>query len=292
MHLINADLHSHSNVSDGTLAPEAVAARAHEQGVELWALTDHDELGGQARARAAALDLGLGWLSGTEVSVSFAGETVHIVGLGFDSDHPGLVDGLAAVRGGRLQRARLMAEGLAKVGIPGAFEGALQYVGNPDLISRTHFGRFLVERGVCADQHEVFRKYLTPGKPGYVPHQWARLGDAVRWVNEAGGIAVIAHPARYRFTPTVEYALITEFIAHGGRGLEVMTGSHSAAEQIQYADTAVEFDLLASRGSDFHAPGESRVEPGDLPDLPGQLRPVWVALQDRIHWPAGHAQAR
>ncbi|MFN7726676.1 MAG: 3',5'-nucleoside bisphosphate phosphatase [Rubrivivax sp.] len=292
VHLINADLHSHSNVSDGTLTPEAVAARAQAHGVELWALTDHDELGGQARAREAALDLGLGWLSGTEISVSFAGETVHIVGLGFDIDHPGLVDGLAAVRGGRLQRARLMAEGLAKVGIPGAFEGALRYVGNPDLISRTHFGRFLVDSGVCADQHEVFRKYLTTGKPGYVPHQWARLGDAVRWVRGAGGIAVIAHPARYRFTPTVEYALITEFIAHGGRGLEVMTGSHSAPEQVQYADTAVEFDLLASRGSDFHAPGESRVEPGTLPDLPGQLNPVWVALQDRIHWPAGRAPAR
>ncbi len=282
MHLLNADLHSHSNVSDGTLTPEALAERAHRGGVELWALTDHDELGGQARAREAALALGLQYLTGVEVSVSFAGETVHIVGLGHDADDDALRAGLAGVRSGRHERARQMAAGLAQVGIAGAFEGALRYVGNPDLISRTHFARFLVDSGVCGETHEVFRRYLTEGKPGYVPHQWAKLGDAVRWITGAGGVAVIAHPARYRFTPTVEYALITEFIAHGGRGIEVMTGSHSAAEQLQYADTAIEFGLLASRGSDFHAPGESRTELGALPDLPGRLQPVWEALAERV----------
>jgi hypothetical protein len=175
-----------------------------------------------------------------------------------------------------------MAAGLAAVGIPGAFEGALQYVGNPDLISRTHFARFLVESGVCTDTHAVFRQYLTTGKPGYVQHQWARLGDAVRWITAAGGMAVIAHPARYKFSPTAEYALFTEFIAHGGRGVEVMTGSHSHSEQVKYAATALEFDLYASRGSDFHSPEESRVDLGDLPDLPGTLKPVWQALEPRI----------
>ena len=282
MHLLNADLHSHSNVSDGTLPPETLAERAHAQGVELWALTDHDEVGGQQRARDAALALGMGYLTGTEVSVSFAGETVHIIGLGFDATDAALREGLAATRGGRLERAQQMADGLAAAGIPGAFEGALRYVGNPELISRTHFGRFLVDTGVCPDMNSVFRRYLTQGHPGYVPHNWARLGDAVRWITEAGGVAVIAHPARYRFTPTEEYALITEFIAHGGRGLEVMTGSHSHSEQVKYAATALEFDLLASRGSDFHSPTESRVELGSLPDLPGKLRPVWEALQHRI----------
>ena len=286
MHLLNADLHSHSNVSDGTLTPEALAERAHAGGVELWSLTDHDETGGQQRARDAALALGMQYLSGTEISVSFAGETVHILGLGFDADDAALRAGLAQVRSGRRVRAQAMAESLAQVGIKGAFEGALRYVGNPDLISRTHFARFLVDSGVCAETHEVFRRYLTEGKPGFVQHRWARLSDAVRWITQAGGIAVIAHPARYHFTPTEEYALITEFIAHGGRGLEVMTGSHSAAEQIRYADTALEFDLLASRGSDFHAPGESRTELGSLPDLPGKLQPVWAALADRIHLPS------
>ncbi len=283
MHLINADLHSHSNVSDGTLTPEALARRAHARGVELWSLTDHDELAGQARARDAALALGMDYLTGTEISVSFAGKTVHIVGLGFDADDAALNAGLAATRSGRRERAQQMADGLAKVGIHGAFEGAQRYVGNPELISRTHFARFLVESGVCADTHSVFRRYLTEGHPGYVPHAWARLADAVRWITQAGGIAVIAHPGRYRFTPTEEYALFTEFIGHGGRGVEVMTGSHSAAEHIRYADTALEFDLLASRGSDFHAPGESRTELGTLPDLPGRLKPVWEALEARIH---------
>ena len=282
MHLLNADLHSHSNVSDGTLSPEALAQRAHDQGVELWALTDHDELGGLARAREAALDLGIGWLAGTEVSVSFAGETVHIHGFGFDPGDETLAAGLARVRSGRHERARAMAASLAKAGIEGAYEGALRYVGNADLISRTHFARFLVDSGVCADTHEVFRHYLKEGKPGFVPHRWAGLGDAVRWITGAGGTAVIAHPARYRFTPTVEYALFTEFIAHGGRGVEVVTGSHSAPEQKQYGETALEFGLLASRGSDFHDPGESRVDLGELPDLPGRLTPVWQALAPRV----------
>lgn len=282
MHLLNADLHSHSHVSDGTLSPEALARRAHARGVEVWALTDHDELGGQQRARDTALSLGMGYLTGTEVSVSFAGQTVHIVGLGFDAGDAALNAGLAATRSGRLQRAHDMAAGLAKVGIGGAFEGALRYVGNPDLISRTHFARFLVDSGVCPDTHSVFRRYLTQDKPGYVDHRWAGLGEAVGWITGAGGVAVIAHPGRYRFTPTEEYALFTEFIAHGGRGVEVMTGSHSAAEQIRYADTALEFDLLASRGSDFHSPEESRTDLGAVPDLPGRLTPVWEALAPRI----------
>jgi 3',5'-nucleoside bisphosphate phosphatase len=287
VHLINADLHSHSNISDGTLTPEALAQRAHAKGVQLWALTDHDELAGQTRARDAALDLGMHYLTGTEISVSFAGQTVHIVGLGFDADNGELHAGLAATRSGRRDRAKQMADGLAKAGIHGAFEGALNYVENPELISRTHFARFLVETGVCPDTHSVFRRYLTEGHPGYVPHRWAKLSDAVRWITQAGGAAVIAHPGRYKFTPTEEYALITEFIAHGGRGVEVMTGSHSAAEHIRYADTALEFDLLASRGSDFHSPGESRTELGSLPDLPGKLTPVWSFLAARIQRAAG-----
>lgn len=281
----NADLHCHSAVSDGTLQPEELATRAKANGVELWALTDHDEVGGQQRARAAALALNLPYLTGTEISVTFAGTTVHIVGLGFDADDPELVAGLAATRGGREERAREMAAGLAAVGIPGAYEGALKYVGNPELISRTHFARHLVESGVCQDTHEVFRKFLVEGKPGYVPHRWARLGDAVRWIREAHGIAVIAHPGRYKFTANEEYALFTEFKAHGGRGVEVITGSHSSADFIKYADMALEFELLASRGSDFHSPDESHVDLGTLPPLPGQLTPVWEALAERVQLP-------
>jgi predicted metal-dependent phosphoesterase TrpH len=280
---VNADLHCHSTVSDGTLEPEVVAARAKANGVELWALTDHDEVGGQRRAIDAARALGLPYLTGVEISVTFADTTVHIIGLGIDSDDAALRVGLAATRGGREARAREMAAELAKVGIDGSYDGALRYVGNPDLISRTHFARHLVECGVCADTQDVFRRFLVEGKPGFVPHRWATLKNAVSWIGAAGGIAVIAHPARYKFTPTEEYALFTEFKAHGGRGVEVVTGSHSAAEAVRYAESAREFELLASRGSDFHSPDESRIDLGGLPPLPADLTPVWSALEARIH---------
>jgi predicted metal-dependent phosphoesterase TrpH len=218
--------------------------------------------------------------------VTFLDTTVHIVGLGIDSDDERLRQGLAATRGGREARAREMADELAKVGIPGSYEGALRYVGNPDLISRTHFARHLVESGVCADTQEVFQRFLVEGKPGFVPHRWATLKNAVTWIGDAGGIAIIAHPARYKFSPTEEYALFSEFKGHGGRGVEVVTGSHTAAEAERYAGTAKEFDLLASRGSDFHSPDESRIDLGGLPPLPASLTPVWDALAERIHKPA------
>ena len=280
--LLNADLHCHSVVSDGTLTPEALAARAKANGVQLWALTDHDEIGGQARAIAAATAEGMKYLTGVEISITFAGKTVHIVGLGFDHTNQALVQGLRNTRGGRAERAKEMSDGLAKVGIQGAFEGALQYAGNHELISRTHFARFLVETGVCKDTSEVFRKYLTENKPGFVPHRWASLENAVKWITGAGGVAVIAHPARYGFTANEEFALFTEFKQHGGRGVEVVTGSHSSADALQYAETALEFELAASRGSDFHSPDESHTDLGTLPWLPGQLKPVWELLSDRI----------
>lgn len=282
MHLINADLHCHSTVSDGTLEPEVLAVRAQGNGVELWALTDHDEISGQHRAMEAARQAGLDYLTGCEISVTFAGTTVHIVGLGFDADDSSLAQGLRDTRGGRALRAQEMSDELAKVGIRGAYEGALQYVGNPELISRTHFARFLVDSGVCSETHEVFRRFLTEGKPGFVPHRWARLGDAVRWIRQAGGVAVIAHPARYAFSPTQEFAFFGEFKEHGGQAVEVVTGSHTAAEAAKYADMAVEFNLMASRGSDFHAPNESHTDLGQLPDLPGRLTPVWEGLQSRV----------
>lgn len=282
MSILNADLHCHSVVSDGTLTPEALAERAHKNGVELWALTDHDEIGGQHRAAAAAKALGMGYLTGTEISITFAGKTVHIVGLGFDANDPSMVQGLQQTRGGRGQRAQEMSDSLAAVGIQGAYEGALKYVGNPELISRTHFARYLVEAGVCKETNEVFRKYLTEGKPGFVPHRWASLSNAVRWITQAGGVAVIAHPARYGFTANEEFALFTEFKAHGGQGVEVVTGSHSSADAVTYADMAREFQLAASRGSDFHSPDESHTDLGQLPWLPGDLQPVWELLSDRI----------
>ena len=283
---MNADLHCHSVVSDGTLQPEALAQRAKTNGVQLWSLTDHDEVGGQQRARDAALAVGLPYLTGTEISVTFADVTVHIVGLGFDPDNAPLRAGLEATRSGRTQRAIEMGESLAKVGIEGAYEGALQFVDNENLVSRTHFARHLVATGVCADTYEVFRKYLVEGKPGFVPHRWASLRSAVTWITQAGGLAVIAHPARYKLSANAEYALFDEFMIYGGRGVEVVTGSHSTSDASRYAKTAQEFGLLASRGSDFHSPEESHADLGSLPALPSHLKPVWSVLEHRIQRPA------
>jgi len=281
--ILNADLHCHSVVSDGTLTPEALAARAAANGVELWALTDHDEVGGQERAAAAAKACGIRYLCGVEVSVTFLNQTVHIVGLGVDPEDTALRAGLTATRGGRTARARDMAAELARVGIPGVFEGALKYVGNPELISRSHFARYLVEAGICPDTNSVFRKYLAQGKPGYVPHRWASLREAVGWITGAGGAAVIAHPARYKFSANEEFALFTEFKGHGGAGVEVVTGSHTSAEYLTYGAAATDYGLAASRGSDFHSPDESHTDLGSLPYLPGALTPVWELLASRIH---------
>lgn len=273
--MLNIDLHCHSNVSDGMLAPAEVAARARAQGVDVWALTDHDELGGIAEAREAAAALGLRHVAGVEISVTWGGETVHIVGLHIDETNPDLSQGLAATRGGRALRAREMAAQLAAAGIPDAYEGALRFVGNPDLISRTHFARYLVEIGICPDVKDVFRHYLTDGKPGYVPHRWATLRDAVRWIRGAGGLAIVAHPGRYPFSELQQHALLSEFRHAGGVGIEVVTGSHTPDQYDVYARVASQYGLLASRGSDFHGPGESHVELGALPPLPRSVTPVW-----------------
>jgi 3',5'-nucleoside bisphosphate phosphatase len=274
-HSVNADLHCHSTVSDGTLTPSEIAKRAFDNGVELWALTDHDEIGGQSEAASAAKELGLPYVTGVEISVTWASETLHIVGLNFDPGNAALAAGLEKTRSGRARRAKRMGDQLNEVGIEGAFEGALSYAGNPNLVSRTHFARFLVEKGVCSDVHDVFSNYLVAGKPGYVEMQWATLEEAVQWISQAGGVAVLAHPGRYRLSALEADVMVEEFIKHGGRGVEVITGSHSASQYRKYATLAQEFGLLASRGSDFHSLGESHTDLGALPPLPDALTPVW-----------------
>ena len=272
---LNADLHSHSTVSDGTLSPRELVLRAAQQGVELLALTDHDELGGLAEAAACAEQAGLAFVPGVEISVTWAGRTVHVVGLGIDPDNVALREGLTTVRSGRTERAREMAAALAAVGIGGAFDGALRHVGNAELISRTHFARFLVEHGICRDTREVFTRYLVEGKPGYVPHRWAQLSQAVRWIVESGGVAVIAHPGRYLFSENELWALAAEFRDLGGAAIEVVTSNHGAEQAQRFAAMALDFGFAASRGSDFHGPGESSAELGRVGALPQRLTPVW-----------------
>ena len=275
---INADLHCHSVVSDGTLSPEELALRAHQNGVHLWSLTDHDVLGGQARAQDAALNLGMEYVSGVEISISWMGQTVHIVGLGFDPSNVTLQDGLRATRDGREERARQMAAQLAQIGIENSYEGALKFAGNPELIARTHFARYLVEQQVCRDMDEVFRKYLVAGKPGYVSHRWASLDQAVDWITGAGGEAVIAHTGRYRLNAMQMDELYARFKDLGGAGIEVVTGSHSPDQYQTYAKVAKRYGFLASRGSDFHDPQESDIDLGQLPHLPEHLTPIWSAF--------------
>jgi predicted metal-dependent phosphoesterase TrpH len=272
---MNADLHCHSNVSDGLFTPTEVAQRAHRGGVTFWSLTDHDEVAGQAEARRTAEALGMRYVCGVEVSVTWASRTVHVVGLGIDPQCQALVDGLYATRHGRMARAKAMGAELEKLGVPNAYEGALGYVSNPDLISRTHFARYLVEKGYAASVSEVFERFLGDGKPGYVPHRWAALKDALEWINAAGGVAVMAHPGRYRYTRLEFDTLFGEFIDLGGKAIEVVTGSHTPDQYREYADVARRFGFEASRGSDFHEPGEDRIELGGLPPLPSDLKPVW-----------------
>ena len=280
--MLDYDLHCHSSISDGTLAPAEVVNRAAGRGVKVLALTDHDDLDGLDEARAAAAQRGMIFINGVEISVSWRIHTLHVVGLGIDPAYPPLAEGLRGVRSGRGNRAEKMAEALAKVGIGGVLQGAYRYAGNPNMIGRAHFARYLVEAGHFRDVRSVFNRYLAKGKPGYVPHQWAALADAVGWIRGSGGVAVLAHPGRYMcgnksMGKQTMREMLAEFFACGGQAIEVVSGSHTAEQYAEFARYAAEFDLLCSCGSDFHGPGESHRDLGRLPDFPAGCRPVWEA---------------
>jgi predicted metal-dependent phosphoesterase TrpH len=275
-HRLLADLHSHSVYSDGTLTPRQLVERARNLGVELFALTDHDEVSGIAEARAAAAQVGLAFVPGVEISVTWGGKTIHVVGLGVDDSDAALRAGLERLRSGRTQRAQQMADGLAAAGIARAFDGAMAHVSNPAMISRTHFARFLVDQGICRDVKEVFKRFLIEGKPGYVPHRWATLTDAVTLIIGAGGVAVLAHPGRYRLHELALDQLLREFRLAGGIAIEVVTSNHSPDQTRRFGQLALEHGFEGSRGSDFHGPGEAEnVELGRVAPLPAALVPVW-----------------
>ncbi len=269
------DLHCHSTVSDGALAPADLVRRASARGVNVLALTDHDELGGLAEARAAAEGAGIAFIDGVEISVTWRGGTVHIVGLNIDPRHAGLRAGLESVRAGRVRRAREMADSLAAAGIEGAVEGAMRHAANRAMIGRTHFARHLAEIGVVREARDAFKRYLMPGKPGYVPHRWAELADAVGWIKGAGGDAVIAHPGRYGLSTAAMKDLIEEFRYAGGAAIETVCGSHSAGQYREFAALAAHCGLAQSCGSDFHAPEEG-ADLGSLPAPDAPARNVWA----------------
>lgn len=272
------DLHCHSTRSDGLLAPAEVVARAAGRGVRTLALTDHDEVSGLREAHEHAADAGMELINGVEISVTWSGRTLHLVGLHIDPENQELTAGLKQIRGGRQYRAASIAAGLEQAGIEGSLVGARSYASNPELVGRTHFARFLVERGHARDVHSVFRKYLTAGKPGYVPHQWASLEQAVHWIKVSGGMPVLAHPGRYKLDDAERESMLSSFVGMGGAAVEVVTGSHTPEQYGTWARYAQRFGLLASAGSDFHGPGESRRDFGELPELPAGCTPAWRAF--------------
>lgn len=279
MNLLNFDLHSHSNCSDGTLTPQALVARAAQRGVAMLALTDHDDTSGLAAARSAAAAHGIRLIDGVEISVTWRGHTIHIVGLCIDPDYAALRAGLAATCGGRLERARKIAAALDEIGIAGSLEGAREFADNPRMIGRTHFARYLLRQGVVKDIKTAFKRFLGAGQPGYVPQQWAELGDAVRWISGSGGVAVIAHPGRYPLDTAQMRALLAEFSACGGGAIEVVSNSHKPHQYAAFAAHARQFGLAASAGSDFHSPEENHHDLGGLPALPHGCVPVWEKFQ-------------
>lgn len=272
---LHFDLHCHSSFSDGVLPPEELALRAKSHGVDVWALTDHDELNGLSDARRAAQKAGLDFITGVEISITWIGKTIHIVGLNFDENNPALVNGLATLRQGRKDRARMIDARLSDLGMHHTYEGALQYVANPELISRTHFARYLVDIGEGRDLNDIFSRFLAEGKPAYVPHQWATLEQAVSWITGAGGVAVVAHPGRYHLSDVQFDVFFNTFKELGGEAIEVVTGSHTPDQYAQYANVANQYGFMASMGSDFHSVKESRIDLGMLPDLPKKVVPVW-----------------
>lgn len=259
------------------MRPEELVRRAARRGVSVLALTDHDETDGVAEARRVAGDEGVELVNGVEISVTWNGQTLHIVGLHIDPAHLELASGLESLREGRRRRAEQIAGELDKAGVEGSLAGARAHVTNPELVGRAHFARFLVERGYARDVQGVFRKFLVNGKPGHVPHLWAGLEQAVGWIRASGGVAVLAHPGRYQLEEPQRCALLAAFKDAGGAAIEVVTGSHAPAQFQSYARYAQRYGLLASTGSDFHGPGESYRDLGDLPDLPRGCTPVWAA---------------
>jgi hypothetical protein len=270
------DLHCHSTYSDGLLSPAAVVRRAASRGVDVLALTDHDEVSGLAEATQAAREAGIDFVPGSELSVSWEDLTVHVVALNIDPEDAPLNAGLAEIRSGRSGRAKRIGASLAAAGIPGAYEGAMKFVTSEQLVSRTHFARYLVEAGVMRDVKDVFRNYLVPGKPGYVEHEWTTLPQAIAWIHGAGGVAVLAHPGRYKVDGSAGLRkLLGDFKDAGGDALEVLSPSHTNAQVAEFATHARVHGFAASTGSDYHGPGESTLDLGDLPPLPAGVEPVW-----------------
>ncbi len=271
------DLHRHSTASDGELAAAALMDAAADAGVRVAALTDHDSVAGLAEARAAAAQRGLQLVNGVEISCRSDAHDIHVVGLGIDPECPLLQERLGAQMERRRQRAQQIAQRLAKLGLPDVLAQAAE--GAPQGIpARPHFARALVAAGVCRQEKDAFAKYLAQGKPAYVKTEWPGVEEAVAWIRAAGGIAVLAHPHRYKMTRTRLERLIRQFAEAGGQALEVVSANQDPASVRQLAGFCTRYQLTASQGSDYHGPSMRWVQVGRMPALPSECRPVWPLL--------------
>lgn len=270
------DLHTHSTASDGTLTPTELVARAHQQSVRVLALTDHDTTAGLAEAARAAAEHGLDLVPGIELSTQWGGRNLHLVGLGIDPAAPALqalIEELAEIRQNRVER---MAASLAKAGYHDALEGAYAQAAG-GVPTRTHFARYLVERGAATDVGAVFKRFLVRGRPGYASTVWPELERSIAVLRAAGGLAVLAHPHAYKWTGAWARRIVEAFIQAGGVGVEVSCGTSNQQNILQWGGYARRYNLLASLGSDFHSPGRF-IELGRMPSLPEGVQPIWPQL--------------
>jgi len=270
------DLHCHSTASDGALSPTAVVLRAHQHGVTALALTDHDTTAGLAEAQISATATGIELIPGIELSTLWQNQCFHIVGIGINPEHPPLVEATHNLQATRMERAEKIADKLAKKRIPGAMEAVKKAAGD-GMITRSHFADFLVSQHHVDTQQEAFDRYLAKGKPAYVATPWAELALAVNWITESGGVAILAHPLRYKLSANWMKRLLTAFKSAGGQGIEVITGRINSDEINRAATLAACFELAGSTGSDFHCP-DQWVELGRLAPLPDYIKPVWELL--------------
>ena len=247
------DLHSHTTASDGRLTPEELVARAVERRVDVLAITDHDTVAGlpAAEAAVAAQNLPITLIKGIEISTLWHNFDIHIVGLQIDPEHSALVALIDEQAARRDARATLMGERLEKNRMPGALAGA-RAIANGATLTRAHFAQWIVEQGYAKNMQAVFKKFLTRNNPGYVPPDWCSIAEAVEVIHQAGGVAVLAHPGRYNMTAKWIKRLLTAFKEAGGDAMEVALPQQSPTERRLLGDYAIDFQLLASQGSDFH----------------------------------------
>ena len=263
------DLHMHSQASDGELSPADLMAYAAGLGVTRIALTDHDTATGVKTARRAAEELGMKFHSGIEVSSIWGKRCIHVVGLNINEDDTSLEDSVKAFSAHRAQRARLIADKLVDAGCPDLYAKVMELAPNKDNVSRLHFARVLMKEGFAQNQQDAFDRYLGEGAPGFVMAPWPAMADAVKMIRAAGGVAVLAHPGRYSFKQEwMLDALVEEFAAAGGVGIEVVSGSQSPKFTPRCVAWAKQFNLAASVGSDFHSHNGMRPQPGQQGEIP------------------------